>query len=204
MAGFTVVNIPSGPDGCVDLDALRAAVGPDTAGLMLTNPNTVGLFDKNILEITRIVHEAGGLCYYDGANLNAVMGIARPGDMGFDVHAPEPAQDLFHPARRRRPRQRPGGLQAFLAPFLPGVRARARRRRQLALEKAGAHSVGNVRAFYGNFLVAVRALTYILMLGREGIPEAARKTRCSTRTTCASSWRTCTPWPTRPPACTSS
>ena len=85
MAGFEVVNIPSGADGCVDLDALRAAAGPDTAGLMLTNPNTVGLFDKNILEITRIVHEAGGLCYYDGANLNAVMGVVRPGDMGFDV-----------------------------------------------------------------------------------------------------------------------
>ena len=85
MTGFEVVNVPSSPDGCVDLDALRKAAGPDTAGLMLTNPNTLGLFDKNILEITRIVHEAGGLNYYDGANLNAVMGVARPGDMGFDV-----------------------------------------------------------------------------------------------------------------------
>lgn len=85
MAGFTVVNIPSGPDGCVDVEALRQAVGADTAGLMLTNPNTVGIFDKNILEITKIVHDAGGLCYYDGANLNAVMGVVRPGDMGFDV-----------------------------------------------------------------------------------------------------------------------
>ena len=85
MAGFTVVSIPSGPDGCVDLAALKEAVGEDTAGLMLTNPNTVGLFDKNILEITKIVHEAGGLNYYDGANLNAVVGIVRPGDMGFDV-----------------------------------------------------------------------------------------------------------------------
>ena len=88
MCGFQVVNIPSGEDGCVDLDALRAAVGPDTAGLMLTNPNTVGIFDKNILEITKIVHDAGGLCYYDGANLNAVMGVVRPGDMGFDcIHS---------------------------------------------------------------------------------------------------------------------
>ena len=84
MAGFRVVNIPSGADGCVDLAALRAAVGPQTAGLMLTNPNTVGIFDKNILEITKIIHDAGGLCYYDGANLNAVMGVVRPGDMGFD------------------------------------------------------------------------------------------------------------------------
>ena len=85
MCGFTIVNVDSAEDGCVDLDALREAVGDDTAGLMLTNPNTVGLFDKNILEITDIIHKAGGLCYYDGANLNAVMGIARPGDMGFDV-----------------------------------------------------------------------------------------------------------------------
>ncbi len=85
MAGFTVVSVPSNADGGVDLDALRAAVGPDTAGLMLTNPNTLGLFDPNILEICRIIHEAGGLCYYDGANLNAVMGHVRPGDMGFET-----------------------------------------------------------------------------------------------------------------------
>lgn len=85
MCGMEVVSIPSAPDGCVDLEALNAAMGPDVAGLMLTNPNTLGLFDRNIEDITRIVHEAGGLCYYDGANLNAVMGIVRPGDMGFDV-----------------------------------------------------------------------------------------------------------------------
>ena len=80
MAGYQVVNIPSTPEGCVDLEKLEEAAGEDTAGLMLTNPNTVGLFDKNILEITRIVHEAGGLCYYDGANLNAVMGIGAAGE----------------------------------------------------------------------------------------------------------------------------
>ena len=84
MCGYQVVNIPSAPNGCVDLEALRKVLGDDTAGLMLTNPNTVGIFDENILEITRLVHEAGGLCYYDGANLNAVMGVVRPGDMGFD------------------------------------------------------------------------------------------------------------------------
>ena len=82
---------------------------------MLTNPNTVGIFDENILEITRIVHEAGGLCYYDGANLNAVMGVVRPGDMGFDVRPPEPAQDLRHPSRRRRSRRGRGGLQGASA-----------------------------------------------------------------------------------------
>ncbi|MDR0662780.1 MAG: aminomethyl-transferring glycine dehydrogenase subunit GcvPB, partial [Spirochaetaceae bacterium] len=82
MAGFSVVNIASGPDGCVDIEALKAAAGPDTAGLMLTNPNTLGLFDPNIAEITELVHQAGGHNYYDWANLNAIMGIARPGDMG--------------------------------------------------------------------------------------------------------------------------
>lgn len=87
MAGYEVVHVPSNEKGGVDLVGLKAAVGDDTAGLMLTNPNTLGIFDPNILEITRIVHEAGGLCYYDGANLNAVVGIAYPGDMGFDcVH----------------------------------------------------------------------------------------------------------------------
>ena len=85
MAGYKVVSIPSAPDGGVDIEKLREAAGDDVAGLMLTNPNTVGLFDKNILEITDIIHECGGLCYYDGANLNAVMGTVRPGDMGFDV-----------------------------------------------------------------------------------------------------------------------
>lgn len=85
MAGYSVVSVPSGEDGCVDLEKLKEAAGDDVAGLMLTNPNTVGLFDKNILEITRIIHDCGGQCYYDGANLNAVMGTVRPGDMGFDV-----------------------------------------------------------------------------------------------------------------------
>ena len=85
MAGFHVVSIPSLPNGCVDIEALRQAADEHTAGLMLTNPNTVGLFDPNIAEITEIVHKAGGLCYYDGANLNAIMGIVRPGDTGFDV-----------------------------------------------------------------------------------------------------------------------
>jgi len=85
MAGYKVVSVPSAPDGCVDLEKFKAVLGDDIAGLMLTNPNTVGLFDKNILEITKLVHDCGGLNYYDGANLNAVMGVVRPGDMGFDV-----------------------------------------------------------------------------------------------------------------------
>ena len=123
MAGFTVVNIPSGPDGCVDLEKLREAAGEDTAGLMLTNPNTVGLFDKNILEITGIVHGAGGLCYYDGANLNAVMGIVRPGDMGFDVIHLNLHKTFSTPHGGGGPGSGPVGCKEFLAAFLPGKTA---------------------------------------------------------------------------------
>ncbi|MDO4321486.1 MAG: aminomethyl-transferring glycine dehydrogenase subunit GcvPB [Lachnospiraceae bacterium] len=158
MMGYEVVSIPSGADGCVDLDALREAVGEDTAGLMLTNPNTVGLFDKNILAITTIVHDAGGLAYYDGANLNAVMGIARPGDMGFDVVHLNLHKTFSTPHGGGGPGSGPVGCKAFLKDFLPG----------------GAHCIGRVKAFYGNFLVVVRALTYLLTLGKEGIPEASR------------------------------
>ena len=119
MTGFEVVNVPSSPDGCVDLDALRKAAGPDTAGLMLTNPNTLGLFDKNILEITRIVHEAGGLCYYDGANLNAVMGVARPGDMGFDVVHLNLHKTFSTPHGGGGPGSGAVGVKDLLVPFLP-------------------------------------------------------------------------------------
>lgn len=172
MAGYQVVNIPSCPDGCVDLDALRQAVGPDTAGLMLTNPNTVGLFDKNILEITRIVHEAGGLNYYDGANLNAVMGVVRPGDMGFDVVHLNLHKTFSTPHGGGGPGSGPAGCKAFLREFLPG--------RPVCAEGGlhfgeYAHSIGQVKAFYGNFLVVVRALSYVKMLGAEGIRQACEQ-----------------------------
>ena len=172
MAGFTVVNIPSSADGCVDVEALRSAVGPDTAGLMLTNPNTVGIFDKNILEITKIIHDAGGLCYYDGANLNAVMGVVRPGDMGFDVIHLNLHKTFSTPHGGGGPGSGAVGCKKLLAPFLPGP--------VVAADGTGCHlvqpehSIGRVKNFYGNFAVAVRALTYVLTLGREGIPEAAK------------------------------
>ena len=173
MAGYTVINIPSAPDGCVDLDALRQAAGPDTAGLMLTNPNTVGLFDRNILEITRIVHEAGGLNYYDGANLNAVMGIVRPGDMGFDVIHLNLHKTFSTPHGGGGPGAGPVGCKSFLAPFLPGMRAVQDANGPWQPQRAE-QSIGSVRAFWGNFLVVLKALCYIRMLGRQGIPEAAR------------------------------
>ena len=161
MCGFQVVNIPSAQDGCVDLDALKAVLGDDTAGLMLTNPNTLGIFDENILEITRLVHEAGGLCYYDGANLNAVMGIVRPGDMGFDCIHLNLHKTFATPHGGGGPGAGAVGCKDFLKGFLPGSRI------------MGADGI-QVRSFLGNFLVVVKALTYILTLGKEGIPEAAR------------------------------
>ena len=172
MAGYQVVNLPSGPDGCVDLEALRQAAGEDTAGLMLTNPNTVGLFDKNILEITRIVHEAGGLCYYDGANLNAVMGVARPGDMGFDVVHLNLHKTFSTPHGGGGPGSGPVGCKKILEPYLPAPRFEKKDGEWQ--EKPCPDTIGRVRGFQGNFLVVLRALTYLLMLGREGIPEAAR------------------------------
>ena len=169
MAGFTVVSIKSGEDGLVDLDKLREAVGDDTAGLMLTNPNTVGLFDKNILEITKIVHEAGALAYYDGANLNAIMGIVRPGDMGFDVIHTNLHKTFSTPHGGGGPGSGPVGCKKILSKFLPNP----------SIDESGkfkynSESIGQVKSFYGNFLVVVRALTYIATLGKEGIPKASK------------------------------
>lgn len=168
MAGCEVINLPSGADGCVDLDKLRASVGEDTAGLMLTNPNTVGLFDRNIKEITKIVHDAGGLVYYDGANLNAVMGIVRPGDMGYDVVHLNLHKTFSTPHGGGGPGAGAVGCKEFLSKFLPNPQ----------IDKNGnfvfsPESIGKVKAFYGNFLVVVKALCYILSIGRKGIPEAA-------------------------------
>ncbi len=172
MAGFEIVNIPSDADGCVDLSLLRQAVGEDTAGLMLTNPNTVGIFDKNILEITKIIHEAGGLNYYDGANLNAVVGIVRPGDLGFDVLHLNLHKTFSTPHGGGGPGAGPVGCKQFLAQYLPaGVTEQGPDGVHLCRPTA---SIGRVRGFYGNFLVVVRALAYILTLGAEGIPEAAQ------------------------------
>ena len=162
MCGYQVVNIPSAQDGCVDLDALKAVLGPDTAGLMLTNPNTVGIFDENILEITRLVHEAGGLCYYDGANLNAVMGVVRPGDMGFDCIHLNLHKTFATPHGGGGPGAGAVGCKDFLIPYLP---------KSVTQDGPGSKQV---RSFTGNFLVVVRALAYLMTLGQEGIPEAAR------------------------------
>ncbi len=173
MAGFHVISIPSLPNGCVDIEALRQAADEHTAGLMLTNPNTVGLFDPNIAEITEIVHKAGGLCYYDGANLNAIMGIVRPGDTGFDVVHLNLHKTFSTPHGGGGPGSGAVGCKDFLKPFLPSP--------TLTHDESGYHlhrdnpqSIGAVKSFYGNFLVVVRALCYLLSLGKEGVPEASQ------------------------------
>lgn len=171
MAGYDVVNIKSDANGCIDLEALKAACGPDTAGLMLTNPNTVGIFDHNILEITKIVHEAGGLCYYDGANLNAVAGIVRPGDMGFDCMHLNLHKTFSTPHGGGGPGSGPVGCKEFLRQFLPAPVVEAGP--EGVHFAVPVHSIGAVRSFWGNFLVLVRAYAYILELGKEGIPEAS-------------------------------
>ena len=171
MAGFKVVSVPSNEQGGVDLDALRKAVGPDTAGLMLTNPNTVGLFDPNILEITQIIHDAGGLCYYDGANLNAIMGHVRPGDMGFDCVHLNLHKTFSTPPGGGGPGSGPVGCKAMLAQFLPSPHVEEKDGKFVFATPE--HTMGQVRSFYGNFLVVVKALAYLITLGKEGIPEAS-------------------------------
>ena len=161
MVGFTVTTIKSDENGCVDLDALKASLDDTVAGLMLTNPNTMGIFDPNILEITRLVHDAGGVNYYDGANLNAIMGWVRPGDMGFDIVHLNLHKTFSTPHGGGGPGAGPVGCKAFLSPFMP--------KSQMGMEETP-DSVGQVRAFYGNFLVVARALTYALTLGKEGVP----------------------------------
>ena len=173
LAGFKIREIASAPDGGVDLDALRAAMGPDVAGLMLTNPNTLGIFDHNIKEITKIVHEAGGLCYYDGANFNAVMGIARPGDMGFDVLHLNVHKTFSTPHGGGGPGCGAVGCTAALAKFLP-VPVVVRDGEHGKLEYDRPFSVGKVKAFYGNFSVLLKTLAYIESLGGAGITEGAQ------------------------------
>ena len=172
MAGFSVVNIPSLPDGCVDLAALSAAAGPDTAGLMLTNPNTLGVFDRNILEITKIIHDAGGLNYYDGANMNAIMGMCRPGDMGFDVVHLNLHKTFSTPHGGGGPGAGAVGMKNVLLPYCPADRV-VKTDGGFAFETPDT-GIGRVKSFYGNFAVVVRALTYMLMLGGDGLREASQ------------------------------
>lgn len=168
MCGYNVVSVPSNEEGGVDIDALKGLVDDTTAGLMLTNPSTLGLFEKNISQITEMVHKAGGLVYYDGANLNAIMGIARPGDMGFDVIHLNLHKTFGTPHGGGGPGSGPVGCKKELACFLPVP--------LFGKSKAFADkkkSLGKVKSFYGNILVALKGYAYIETLGGDGLKDAS-------------------------------
>lgn len=172
MAGFKTVEIPSGPDGCIDIEALKAATGPHTAGLMLTNPNTIGVFENQIIEVSQTVHEAGGLMYYDGANLNAIMGWCRPGDMGFDIVHSNLHKTFSTPHGGGGPGAGPVGVKDFLSEYLPVPEI---------IEKEGAYllnwdkpkSIGKVHGFNGNTGVSLRAYAYMVTMGAWGLKESS-------------------------------
>ncbi|MCL4368047.1 MAG: aminomethyl-transferring glycine dehydrogenase subunit GcvPB [Actinobacteria bacterium] len=168
MCGYQVVQVPSDERGGVDLQALRELADHDVAALMLTNPNTLGLFDENIGEIAQIVHDAGGLLYYDGANANAILGYCRPGDMGFDVMHLNLHKTFSTPHGGGGPGSGPVGVKAELEPFLPvpTVESDGERYR---LDYDRPLSIGKVRSFYGNFGVIVKAYAYIMSMGPEGL-----------------------------------
>ncbi|HEY7030184.1 MAG TPA: aminomethyl-transferring glycine dehydrogenase subunit GcvPB [Thermomicrobiales bacterium] len=171
MVGFDVVTIPSDARGNVDVEALRRAAGPDTAALMITNPNTLGLWDEHIREVVSIVHEAGGLVYNDGANFNAILGIARPGDLGIDVMHFNLHKTFSTPHGGGGPGSGPVGVRAEFADYLPGPRVRRIADGDESVYEwfQPAKSIGRLHAFHGNFGMHVRAYCYIRMHGAAGL-----------------------------------
>jgi glycine dehydrogenase subunit 2 len=173
MAGYDVVELPSGDDGRVDLDALEAALSERTAALMLTNPNTLGLFERDITAIAEMVHDAGGLLYYDGANLNALLGRGRPGDMGFDLMHYNVHKTFATPHGGGGPGAGPVGVSEELAPYLPEPHVR---RADSGYERyTPDRSIGKVHGYEGNWLVLLKAYAYIARLGDEGLTDASAK-----------------------------
>ncbi len=175
MCGCKVRELPTGADGDIDLDALRALVGPRTAGIMLTNPSTLGVFDRKIDQVAKIVHEAGGLLYYDGANLNAILGKVRPGDMGFDVIHVNLHKTFSTPHGGGGPGAGAVGVSERLEPFLPVpfVSRDDDGTLRWQTERERPQSMGRLSAFMGNVGVLLRAYVYARMLGREGMPRVA-------------------------------
>ncbi|NFE79068.1 glycine dehydrogenase subunit 2 [Clostridium sporogenes] len=173
VAGFDIVEIKSGEDGRVSIEELKKVLNDEIAGLMLTNPSTLGLFEKDIKLISELVHEAGGLLYYDGANLNAIMGIARPGDMGFDVCHLNMHKTFSTPHGGGGPGSGPVGVKKHLAKFLP-VPTVEKENDKFILDYNRPDSLGKIRSLYGNFGVMVKAYTYILTMGKEGLKAASQ------------------------------
>jgi glycine dehydrogenase subunit 2 len=172
LSGFSVVQLKSGPDGLIDLNELKARLNGEVAALMLTNPNTLGLFERQIKAITALAHEQDVLIYMDGANMNALLGICRPGDMGVDLLQLNLHKTFSTPHGGGGPGAGPVGVTQALEPFLPLPRVR-KRGRQFAWHEQGKHSVGRVHGWFGNVGVLVRAYAYIRTLGREGLVRAS-------------------------------
>ncbi|CEH33936.1 aminomethyl-transferring glycine dehydrogenase subunit GcvPB [Romboutsia lituseburensis] len=173
MAGFKIVQIESDKNGAVDIEKLKEALDEEVAALMLTNPSTLGLFEKNIKEIANLVHNIGGLLYYDGANMNAIMGITRPGDMWFDVVHLNLHKTFSTPHGGGGPGSGPVGVKKELIPFLP-VPIVEKNEDEYVLNYNKPKSIGKVKNFYGNFGVLVKAYSYILTMGKEGLKEASQ------------------------------
>jgi glycine dehydrogenase subunit 2 len=179
LGGYEVVTVPSDDRGCVDMAALREVLDTDVAGIMLTNPNTLGLFEEDIEEIAEAIHEVGGLLYYDGANLNAILGVVRPGDMGFDIVHMNLHKTFATPHGGGGPGAGPVAVSPRLVEFLPGPRP-VRRSGGAGTEDAygwdtPARSIGRIHSWHGNALVLARALTYISVHGGDGLRRVAER-----------------------------
>jgi glycine dehydrogenase subunit 2 len=172
IAGYSVVTIPS-KDGVMDVDAVKEHLGDDVAGLMLTCPNTLGLFNPHVKEICDLIHSVDGLAYYDGANLNAIVGKARPGDFGFDIVHVNLHKTFATPHGGGGPGAGPVGVTEELVPYLPVSVVAKRSDGTYTLEYDRPKSIGYIAPFYGNFSVVLKAYVYILMLGNEGLGRVA-------------------------------
>ncbi|MCL2481323.1 MAG: aminomethyl-transferring glycine dehydrogenase subunit GcvPB, partial [Spirochaetaceae bacterium] len=173
IAGFETVEIKSDENGNVDIADLKAKIDDKVAGLMLTNPSTLGLFEVNISEIAKIIHNAGGLLYCDGANTNAIMGISRPGDMGFDVIHLNLHKTFSTPHGGGGPGAGPVGVKKELAPYLPCPMVIKNSKDTYEFDYNMPHSIGRIRTFYGNFAILVRAYSYIRSMGADGLREVS-------------------------------
>ncbi len=173
MAGYKLIEIPSNKDGTVDLEKLDNTLSEKTACFMLTNPNTLGIFESDILEISKKVHKAGALLYYDGANINAIMGKARPGDMGFDIVHLNLHKTFATPHGGGGPGSGPVGVKIKLEKFLPIPRIGKTKEGIYVFDYDAPDSIGKIKGFYGNFSVLLKAYIYILMMGSDGLKEAS-------------------------------
>lgn len=172
VAGFEIVEVKSNIDGTINMKSLKDAITDDVAGIMLTNPNTLGIFEKDILKISRLIHKIDGLLYYDGANLNALLGVARPGDMGFDIIHLNLHKTFSTPHGGGGPGSGPVGVVKKLVDFLPSPRVKKKRNQYEFYNPA--HSIGRISGFYGNFSVVLKAYSYIKTLGKENLEKVGR------------------------------